>query len=79
MPKAIVLYQEAGKLKNTYALFSLLKIYLAEEDPELHEKAIQILSDLYKEQPDDDTISYSLGKVYLDKNTGYYDINKVYK
>ena len=76
LPKAITLYQEAGKLKNTYALFSLSKIYLAGKDPELHEKAIQILNDLYKERPDDDMISYSLGKVYLDKDTDYYDIIK---
>lgn len=43
---------------------------------QLHEEAIQILNDLYKERPDDDMISYSLGKVHLDKNTDYYDINK---
>ena len=76
LPRAIKLFQEAGELKNTFALFSLAKIYLKSDDLELHEKAVQILTDLYRERPDDDMISYSLGKVYLDEKTSFYDISK---
>lgn len=76
LPKATKLFQEAGKLKNRYALYSLAKIYLASDDPKLHEKSIQILNDLYKERPDDDMVLYSLGKIYLDTKTDFHDINK---
>ena len=76
LPKAIKLYQEAGELKNTFALLSLAKIYLKSNDSELHEKAIKILTDLHRERPDDDMISYSLGKVYLNNKTRFYDISK---
>lgn len=76
LSKAIKLFQEAGELKNTYALFSLAKIYLKSDDSELHEKAVQILTDLHRERPDDDMISYSLGKVYLNEKTHFYDISK---
>lgn len=76
LDKAKVLYQEAGKLKNSYALFSLAKIYLASDDPDLHEKSVQILTDLYKEKPDDDKILYSLGTIYLDAKNSCHDINK---
>lgn len=76
LPKAIKLYQEAGELKNTFALFSLAKIYLKSNDSELHEKAVKILTDLHRERPDDDMISYSLGKVYLNDKTRFYDISK---
>ena len=76
LPKATKLFQEAGKLKNRYALYSLAKIYLASDDPKLHEKSIQILNDLYKERPDGDMVLYSLGKIYLDTKTDFHDINK---
>lgn len=76
LPKAIKLYQEAGELKNTFALFSLAKIYLKSNDSEDHEKAVKILTDLHRERPDDDMISYSLGKVYLNDKTHFYDISK---
>lgn len=76
LPKATKLFQEAGKLKNTFALFSLANIYLKGDDPELHEKAIQILTDLHEERPDDDMISYSLGKVYLNEKTRFYNVDK---
>ncbi len=76
LPKAIKLFQEAGELKNTFALFSLAKIYLKSDDSELHEKAVHILTDLHRERPDDDMISYSLGKVYLNEKTRFYDISK---
>jgi TPR repeat protein len=76
LPKATKLFQEAGKLKNRYALYSLAKIYLASDDPKLHEKSIQILNDLYKKRPDDDMVLYSLGKIYLDTKTDFHDINK---
>lgn len=76
LTKAIKLYQEAGELKNTYALFSLAKIYLKSDDPALHEKSIQILNDLHKEKPNDDMISYSLGKVYLDEKIHFYNVKK---
>jgi TPR repeat protein len=76
LTKATKLFQEAGKLKNRYALYSLAKIYLSSDDSKLHEKSIQILNDLYKEKPDDDMVLYSLGKIYLDTKTDFYDINK---
>ena len=76
LPKAIELFQEAGKLKNTFALFSLAKIYLKSNDVELHGKAVQILTDLHRDRPDDDMISYSLGKVYLNEQASFYDVNK---
>jgi TPR repeat protein len=76
LDKSTELYQEAGKSKNSYALFSLAKIYLSSDDPDLHEKSIQILTDLYKEKPDDDMILYSLGKIYLDIKNSCHDINK---
>jgi len=75
LPKAIKLFQEAGELKNTFALFSLAKIYLKSDDSEFHEKAVQILTDLHRERADDDMISYSLGKVYLNEKTCFYDMS----
>lgn len=76
LPKAIKLFQESGELKNTFALFSLAKIYLKSNDSELYEKAVQILTDLHRERPDDDMISYSLGKVYLNEKTHFHDVSK---
>lgn len=76
LDKAKELFQEAGKFKNSYALFSLAKIYLTSDDPNLHEKSAQILTDLYKEKPDDDKILNSLGTIYLDASNSCHDINK---
>ena len=74
LEKARTLFEDAAKLKNVNALYSLSKMYLKSGEQSLIEKAIDMLKELYEINPENHLVLYSLGGVYSDSGSNYYDI-----